>query len=86
MSQQVQALIARAKNAPVELVTITVPDPGPGEAVVNIQACGVPYRPFTRYRAGLVRTFLTCWDMRRQVSWRLWVTESPISNPATMLS
>ena len=39
--QQVKAVIARAKDAPVELVTINVPDPGPGEAVVRIQACGV---------------------------------------------
>ena len=38
---QVKAVIARAKDAPVELVTINVPDPGPGEAVVRIQACGV---------------------------------------------
>ncbi|MFW6597889.1 S-(hydroxymethyl)mycothiol dehydrogenase [Propionibacteriaceae bacterium Y2011] len=41
MSQQVQGVIARSKDAPVELVTINVPDPGPGEAVVKVQACGV---------------------------------------------
>jgi len=34
-------VIARSVNAPVEVVTITVPDPGPGEAVVKVQACGV---------------------------------------------
>lgn len=39
--QQVKGVIARAKDAPVELVTINIPDPGPGEAVVKIQACGV---------------------------------------------
>ena len=41
MPRTSQAVIARAKNAPVELVTISVPDPGPGEAVVRVQACGV---------------------------------------------
>jgi S-(hydroxymethyl)mycothiol dehydrogenase len=34
MPQQVQGVIARSKGAPVELVSMTIPDPGPGEAVV----------------------------------------------------
>src|SRR3954453_6327146 len=47
--QQVKGVIARSKGAPVELVTIEVPDPGPGEAVVQGQGWGVghtalPYR------------------------------------------
>jgi S-(hydroxymethyl)mycothiol dehydrogenase len=37
----VKAVIARAKDAPVEVVDIIVPDPGPGEAVVRVKACGV---------------------------------------------
>ncbi|MTD14227.1 S-(hydroxymethyl)mycothiol dehydrogenase [Nakamurella sp. YIM 132087] len=41
MVQRVQGVISRAKDAPVELTTILVPDPGPGEAVVKVQACGV---------------------------------------------
>ncbi|MGD9988481.1 MAG: S-(hydroxymethyl)mycothiol dehydrogenase, partial [Pseudonocardia sp.] len=41
MSQQVRAVVAHSKGAPVTIETITVPDPGPGEAVVTIQACGV---------------------------------------------
>ncbi|MFJ8039131.1 S-(hydroxymethyl)mycothiol dehydrogenase [Kitasatospora sp. NPDC096147] len=41
MPQQVQGVVARAKGEPVRLETIVVPDPGPGEAVVKIQACGV---------------------------------------------
>ena len=49
--QQVQAVIARAKGAPIELVTINVPDPGPGEAVVRIQACGVCHTDL-HYREG----------------------------------
>ncbi|MBO3142069.1 S-(hydroxymethyl)mycothiol dehydrogenase [Dermatophilus congolensis] len=41
MPSIVNGVIARSKDAPVELTTIVVPDPGPGEAVVKIQACGV---------------------------------------------
>ncbi len=37
----VQGVIARSKDAPVEVVTVLVPDPGPGEALVKVQACGV---------------------------------------------
>jgi S-(hydroxymethyl)mycothiol dehydrogenase len=49
--QQVKAVIARAKGAPVEIVTINVPDPGPGEAVVQVQACGVCHTDL-HYREG----------------------------------
>jgi S-(hydroxymethyl)mycothiol dehydrogenase len=41
MAESVQGVIARAKGAPVEVTTILVPEPGPGEALVRIQACGV---------------------------------------------
>jgi S-(hydroxymethyl)mycothiol dehydrogenase len=47
----VKAVVARAKGAPVELVTINVPDPGPGEAVVKVQACGVCHTDL-HYREG----------------------------------
>ena len=51
MLQQVQGVSSRAKGAPVELTTIVVPDPGPGEAVVRIQACGVCHTDL-HYREG----------------------------------
>ncbi|MEU3460231.1 S-(hydroxymethyl)mycothiol dehydrogenase [Streptomyces sp. NPDC006733] len=41
MTQQVRGVIAPGKNEPVRVETILVPDPGPGEAVVQVQACGV---------------------------------------------
>ncbi|MFF7178607.1 S-(hydroxymethyl)mycothiol dehydrogenase [Streptomyces sp. NPDC008121] len=41
MAQQVQGVVARGKGEPVRVETIVVPDPGPGEAVVKVQACGV---------------------------------------------
>ncbi|MEV0123131.1 S-(hydroxymethyl)mycothiol dehydrogenase [Streptomyces sp. NPDC050703] len=51
MAQQVQGVIARAKGEPVRFETITVPDPGPGEAVVKVQACGVCHTDL-HYREG----------------------------------
>src|SRR5919202_1875315 len=41
MAYEVKGVVARSKGAPVSVETIVVPDPGPGEAVVDIQACGV---------------------------------------------
>ena len=49
--QQVKGVIARGKGQPVELVDIVVPDPGPGEAVVAVQACGVCHTDL-HYREG----------------------------------
>jgi len=44
-------VIARAKGAPVTVETIVVPDPGPGEALVKVQACGVCHTDL-HYREG----------------------------------
>ncbi len=41
MAQEVRGVIAPGKDEPVRIETIVVPDPGPGEAVVAVQACGV---------------------------------------------
>jgi S-(hydroxymethyl)mycothiol dehydrogenase len=51
MSQQVRAVISRAKGAPVDVATVLVPDPGPGEAVVRVVACGVCHTDL-HYRDG----------------------------------
>ena len=51
MPQQVRGVIARHKGAPAEVTTITIPDPGPGEVVVRVQACGVCHTDLT-YREG----------------------------------
>jgi len=51
MPSTVKGVIARAKGAPVELVDVVVPDPGPGEAVVRIEACGVCHTD-VHYREG----------------------------------
>jgi S-(hydroxymethyl)mycothiol dehydrogenase len=49
--QQVRGVVARSKGAPVSIETINVPDPGPGEAVVQVQACGVCHTDL-HYREG----------------------------------
>ncbi|MEN9504660.1 MAG: hypothetical protein RI958_586 [Actinomycetota bacterium] len=51
MAQQVRGVVARGKGQPVTIETIVVPDPGPGEAVVTIQACGVCHTDL-HYREG----------------------------------
>src|SRR3954471_58329 len=51
MAQQVRGVVARDKGAPVSIESIVVPDPGPGEAVVAIQACGVCHTDL-HYREG----------------------------------
>ena len=48
---QVQAVVAHRKGEPVSLETINVPDPGPGEALVQVQACGVCHTDL-HYREG----------------------------------
>jgi S-(hydroxymethyl)mycothiol dehydrogenase len=53
MSQQVQGVVARGKGAPVTVETVVVPDPGPGEAVVAVQACGVCHTDL-HYREGAI--------------------------------
>ncbi len=51
MAQKVRGVVARSKGAPVTIETIVVPDPGPGEAVVKVQACGVCHTDL-HYREG----------------------------------
>ncbi len=51
MSQTVRGVISRSKGRPVELVDIVIPDPGPGEVVVDITTCGVCHTDLT-YREG----------------------------------
>jgi Zn-dependent alcohol dehydrogenase len=40
MPQYVRGVVALAKGEPVTVETIVVPDPGPGQAVVKVRACG----------------------------------------------
>src|SRR4051794_25005401 len=49
--QQVRGVVAMGKGEPVSMRTVNVPDPGPGEAVVAVQACGVCHTDL-HYREG----------------------------------
>jgi S-(hydroxymethyl)mycothiol dehydrogenase len=51
MSQQVRGVISRKKGEPAEVVDVVIPDPGPGEVVVDVIACGVCHTDLT-YREG----------------------------------
>ena len=51
MAHQVDGVIAGSKGAPVRVERILVPDPGPGEALVRVKACGVCHTDL-HYRDG----------------------------------
>ena len=53
MPHRVTGVIAGAKRAAVELKDILVPDPGPGEALVRVKACGVCHTDL-HYREGAI--------------------------------
>ena len=53
MAYDVRAVVAREKGAPVSIETVHVPDPGPGEVVVAVQACGVCHTDL-HYREGAI--------------------------------
>ncbi|MFE0177572.1 S-(hydroxymethyl)mycothiol dehydrogenase [Streptomyces sp. NPDC059002] len=53
MPHEVRAVVALKRGAPVEVQTIVVPDPGPGEVLVSVQACGVCHTDL-HYREGAV--------------------------------
>ena len=51
MAEQVRGVVAKGKSQPVTVETIVVPDPGPGEVTVRVQACGVCHTDL-HYREG----------------------------------
>jgi S-(hydroxymethyl)mycothiol dehydrogenase len=53
MANEVRGVVAKAKGEPVTVETIVVPDPGPGEALVRVQACGVCHTDL-HYREGAI--------------------------------
>ena len=53
MGHEVNGVVARNKGAPVSVETIYVPDPGAGEVVVDVQACGVCHTDL-HYREGAI--------------------------------
>ncbi|HET9728926.1 MAG TPA: S-(hydroxymethyl)mycothiol dehydrogenase [Acidimicrobiia bacterium] len=53
MSEQVRGVVAKSAKQPVSVETIVVPDPGPGEVKVRVQACGVCHTDL-HYRDGSI--------------------------------
>jgi S-(hydroxymethyl)mycothiol dehydrogenase len=53
MAHAVKGVIARVKGSPVTVDTVLVPDPGPGEALVRVQTCGVCHTDL-HYREGAI--------------------------------
>jgi S-(hydroxymethyl)mycothiol dehydrogenase len=51
MAHKVKGVVATGAKEPVRVETIVVPDPGPGEALVRVQACGVCHTDL-HYREG----------------------------------
>src|SRR3954451_15659515 len=51
MAEQVRGVVAKGKSQPVAVEAIVVPDPGPGEVTVRVQACGVCHTDL-HYREG----------------------------------
>ncbi|GAA2460258.1 S-(hydroxymethyl)mycothiol dehydrogenase [Actinomadura vinacea] len=51
MAHEVRGVVAKGKGEPVSVETVLVPDPGPGEALVKVQACGVCHTDL-HYREG----------------------------------
>jgi S-(hydroxymethyl)mycothiol dehydrogenase len=53
VSQQVKGVVAMGKGQAVTVESIVIPDPGPGEVVVAVQACGVCHTDL-HYREGVI--------------------------------
>jgi S-(hydroxymethyl)mycothiol dehydrogenase len=51
MTTEVRGVVARGRGLAVGIETVLVPDPGPGEALVTVQACGVCHTDL-HYREG----------------------------------
>ena len=54
MSEQtVKGVISRSKGAPTEVVDVVIPDPGPRDVIVKIQACGVCHTDLAYKQGGI---------------------------------
>ena len=53
MAHQVKGVVAGKKGEPVSIETIEVPNPGPGEVLIDVKACGVCHTDL-HYREGAI--------------------------------
>ena len=83
MAQQVRAVVAKAVKEPVSVEVIEVPDPGPGEALVQVQACGVCHTDLHYREGGINDEFPFLLGHEAAGSSRRSVPTSPMSRPVT---
>src|ERR1700680_1570001 len=57
MASEVRGVVAMAKGEPVSLVTVVVPQPGPGEALVQVQSSGVCHTALHSREGGISDEF-----------------------------
>ncbi len=86
MSQQVRGVVSLAKGAPVSIETVIVPDPGPGEAVVKVQACGVCHTDLHYREGGINDEYPFLLGHEAAGSWRASARGSPTWPRATSSS
>ena len=53
MVNEVKGIISKSKGAPVTVEKVLIPDPGPGEVLVEVKACGVCHTDL-HYREGAI--------------------------------
>ena len=53
MVYRVQGVVVREKHAPATIETVIVPDPGPGEVVVDVLSCGVCHTDYHYQQGGI---------------------------------
>jgi S-(hydroxymethyl)mycothiol dehydrogenase len=57
MTHEVRGVVAKAPRQPVTIETVLVPDPGPGEALVQVAACGVCHTDLHYREGGITDSF-----------------------------
>jgi S-(hydroxymethyl)mycothiol dehydrogenase len=57
MVHEVQGVVATGRGKPVSLETVLVPNPGPGEALVRVEACGVCHTDLHYREGGITEDF-----------------------------
>lgn len=70
MIHEVRGVVALSKGAPVTVETVLVPDPGPGEALVAVQACGVCRTDLHYRKAGSTTSSPSSWVTRPPGWWK----------------
>jgi len=86
VAHEVRGVVATAKGAPVTVQTVVVPDPGPGEALVRVQACGVCHTDLHYREGGINDDFPFLLGHEAAGVWRPWGPMSRRRRPETSWS